>query len=113
MGHVPFCKVHAVDAGNAERCFKPMVFQSIQQALPNTGVIFNNQDLVRGHLQADLLKNLMNDYKIGNTRSGSLHIGEKLGKIGNAMIQILELALLYIHPTVLLLDELFTGSYQA
>ena len=55
----------------------------------------------------------MNDYKIGNTRSRSLHIGEKLGKIENAMIQILELALLVVHPAVLLLDELVTGSYQA
>ena len=54
----------------------------------------------------------MNDYKIGNTRSECLHIVEKLGKIGNAMIQILELALLDVHA-VLLLDELVTESYQA
>src|ERR1700752_3138016 len=31
----------------------------------------------------------MNNYKIGNTRIESLHRDEKLGKIGNAMIQIL------------------------
>ena len=53
----------------------------------------------------------MNDYKIGNTRSGNLHIVAKLGKIGNAM-KILELVLLEVHP-VLLVDELVTESYQA
>ena len=55
----------------------------------------------------------MNNYKIGNTRIESLHRDEKLGKIGNAMIEILELVLLEVHSAVRLLDELVTGSYQA
>ena len=55
----------------------------------------------------------MNDDGIGNTRIRNLHREEKLGKIGNAMIQILEFVLLRIHPAVQLLDELVTGSFQA
>jgi hypothetical protein len=60
-----------------------------------------------------VLKNLTNDYKIGNTRILSLRRDEKLGKIGNAMIQILELVLLTVHAAVELLHEPIAGSYQA
>jgi hypothetical protein len=55
----------------------------------------------------------MKDYKIGITPINCLHIDEKLGKIGNAMIQIIELVLLEVHPAVRRLDGLVTGSYQA
>jgi tetrahydromethanopterin S-methyltransferase subunit D len=50
-----------------------------------------------------LLKNLIDSYKIGNTRIEGLHRYGKLCKIGNAMIQILELVLLRVHAAVELL----------
>jgi hypothetical protein len=60
-----------------------------------------------------LLKNLVDGYRIGNTRIEGLRSDEKLGKIGNAMIQIPELVLLTVHAAVELLHEPIAGSYHA